>query len=430
MPDEQPLSSTSPRRVVYLRLPLRNIPIVFYSLFLLFIFTLPFENIDLSFIPGASSLARMAGLLFFACALLYPNISFRIPPRVFWWFVGYVLVFVLQGLLVPDVFFKEFVTRLITFFQLLILFWIASNILQEERLARGALYTFAIASILAAFAMILGLPGFVPVKGVLDGGRLTLSGFNPNNFSIILALAAVILIGLGLNKSAKFFWNRLLCPILTLPLLVAIVNTGSRIGVIAFILGTALYPLPYRRSKRKLTAIMWAILGLIGIGYLSFTNPTSLSRWTQTYQKGDTTRDRILAASVEMITEQPLLGWQPIVFWYELGSRLGREKRDAHNLVFHLLLEVGVIGTLPFLVGLYLCARGAWKGRTGNFGILPLALLVTIFVGNMAHTWLTRKPLWLVLALAAASAFIGRTSGRVILLPRVSRSFPAPPIQR
>ena len=48
--------------------------------------------------------------------------------------------------------------------------------------------------------------------------------------------------------------------------------------------------------------------------------------------------------------------------------------RDAHNLLLHLLLEGGIVGTLPFLVGLWLCGQSAWKARSKPLGLLPLAL--------------------------------------------------------
>src|SRR5262249_3510321 len=95
--------------------------------------------------------------------------------------------------------------------------------------------------------------------------------------------------------------------------------------------------------------------------------------------------------------------------------KLGGE-RDAHNLVLHLFLEVGLIGAMPFLIGLGLCARAAWKGRSGRLGVLPLALLLTVFAINLAHTWLSHKLMWLVLALALATASAShRGQGRRIV---------------
>ena len=115
-----------------------------------------------------------------------------------------------------------------------------------------------------------------------------------------------------------------------------------------------------------------------------------------------------------MFFERPFLGWRPIVAFYELGKRenvysgewtVGGYK-DSHNLFLHLLLEVGIIGTLPFLVGILVCTNLAWKARMGMFGFMPMALLATILVFNLAHNEIKKKDLWMFLAVAASSGII------------------------
>src|SRR5207245_5183467 len=114
--------------------------------------------------------------------------------------------------------------------------------------------------------------------------------------------------------------------------------------------------------------------------YTVVSDPNSSSRWQAAYEKGDTAgRDRIYTAAINMILERPVFGWQPVASYYELGSRLNwRGPRDAHNLFLALLVDVCLVGTLPFLVGLCFCTQAAWKARLGPFGLLPLVLLGTI----------------------------------------------------
>src|SRR5207244_1509334 len=162
--------------------------------------------------------------------------------------------------------------------------------------------------------------------------------------------------------------------------------TGSRGGIVAFLIGVALYVLPYRRSKRKMIAILGVVIAVVGFVYTVVNDQSTLSRLERTYETGDTAgRDKITAASKEMISEKPLLGWRPVVLWYELGARTRSPFiiRDAHNLFLHLLLEVGLLGATPFLIGLGLCVRAAWTARVCSLGLLPLVLLVTMIVGNM-----------------------------------------------
>ena len=129
-----------------------------------------------------------------------------------------------------------------------------------------------------------------------------------------------------------------------------------------------------------------------------------------------------------MFVERPGLGWQPLMSGHELGRRVYHLShsggRDAHNLFLHLLLEGGIVGALPFLVGLWLCGQSAWKARSKPLGLLPLALFCAVLASSMAHTDLRRKPFWLVLALASAATPLtagDTTQHRMLLIRRPAR---------
>jgi O-antigen ligase len=172
------------------------------------------------------------------------------------------------------------------------------------------------------------------------------------------------------------------------------------------VLGVACYALPYRSSKRKMVAFLGATIAVVGVVYIVVNNSTALSRLEASYATGDTSgRGEIFAAAIEMIAEKPLLGWRPVVWAYELGSREGRHYRvrDAHNLVLHLLLEVGLLGAVPFLIGLGLCVRAAWIARVRSLGLLPLAWLVNAIATGMILTPIRNKCFWLAVILSLAS---------------------------
>jgi hypothetical protein len=92
--------------------------------------------------------------------------------------------------------------------------------------------------------------------------------------------------------------------------------------------------------------------------------------------------------------------------------------------MFHLLLEVGLLGAVPFFVGLWLCLTGAWKARAGKYGNLPFALLAMTLSANLTHTYLGRKPQWLILAfaVAAAATAVQRTAAARYLIRHPLRS--------
>jgi len=244
--------------------------------------------------------------------------------------------------------------------------------------------------------------------------RAAALGYNPNELSGMIALGMVILIGFQLEEHRWRLWQKVLCLISTLLSLGVLVRTGSRAGIGMLVIGVSMYLLALGRSRRKMTTIAVAVCILIAIGYMVVINPLAAARWGEAYYEGDTSgRDRIFSAALEMIVERPILGWGP-TFGGELGHRIRRlgGPRDAHNLIFHLFLEVGALGAVPFLVGLGICTRAAWKGRMGKLGILPFALLITTLASNLAGTGLTKKQMWLVLALALATASTEERQGK------------------
>ena len=107
-----------------------------------------------------------------------------------------------------------------------------------------------------------------------------------------------------------------------------------------------------------------------------------------------------------MFSERPLGGWGPITNQFEVARRIDERavpRRDAHNLVLELLTATGVVGAIPFLVGLGLCVRAGWRARSGPLGIAPLAVLMGVMMGTVSGTWIASKILWFALALTLAA---------------------------
>jgi O-antigen ligase len=319
------------------------------------------------------------------------------------WFLVFLTIDTITGLFLgPDEYITAVVASSFQLIQLVIMLWIASDLLKDDRIARSVLLAYVIVLAIIAIGVVLQIPGFYADEGE---GRFSGVDQNPNDLATNLAIAIVIVVGLLLYTSAR---KRFLLG-LSIPLLGAIVMTGSRGGFLGFVIGCMVYLLPYARSKRGLTSILCVVVVIASTLFLVAKDPDSLERWEKTYYESDLTgRDEIFSLAVGMISEQPAFGWQPVNWVYQLGNRVGGKwaiiGRDAHNLFLALLLEVGVIGTVPYLIALWLCARSAWRGRAGNQGLLPLALLVTILVCGMSGTTLHSKVQWFICALTLASA--------------------------
>jgi O-antigen ligase len=173
------------------------------------------------------------------------------------------------------------------------------------------------------------------------------------------------------------------------------------------VIGCSIFLMPYRHSRRKMMALALGTFGILTVAYLVVQDPEASDRWLMAYEGDTAGRDKIIAAAIEMIAEKPIWGWQPTVAFLERAWRLGRKGgMDAHNLILYVLLEVGVVGTIPFIIGVASCVRQSWKARVGRLGILPVALLGVMLAANMTHTSLKYKPTWFFLALGLAAGSV------------------------
>jgi O-antigen ligase len=395
--------------------------------FLLFVFTIALEAMDLPFLnSGTFSIARLSGLILFGSYFFYHNPltgkSLPAMPRPLWWFLVYLAVYLIHLPFVAGEDRGQFTSRFYTMVQLCIFFWVASSLLRSPKMTKDVLWAYAVSWFIVAAGLLFNLPGFaIEEMGRAGEQRLTVEGYNPNGLAIASSVAVLSLIGLFVNKQLKGFMANALVLSMIIPLVVAIAKTGSRGGAVVLAAGFVVFLLPIGKSSRKVAAWLLAAVCTVGIVYFIATNPGILVRWEKTYYEGDTAgRQNIVAAGAEMILERPLLGWG----YTEVGRELAYREmgwtdrgRDAHNLILHLLLEVGVVGTIPFIAGMFLCARAAWKARQGFHGMLPLAILATMFASVVTGNLLARKVWWLVLALVMGA------ESQALGLDRLRRAF-------
>ena len=200
------------RHIVILR---ESIPAAVRWLFMLFVVTIPFEAAGTNLLTELS-IARLIGLLFVLIYFFYYNPFLRtrnLPPipSTMWWFLGYIAVYILNCFFVSEEFRYRAISGLITLAQLIVFFWIASSLLEDDKIARKIIIIYSVASTVLALGVLFQLPGFSSQAQDL-GGRVTGLGENPNSIGELMALAAVGLIGVNLsnvsNRYEPFFWCR------------------------------------------------------------------------------------------------------------------------------------------------------------------------------------------------------------------------------
>jgi O-antigen ligase len=250
-------------------------------------------------------------------------------------------------------------------------------------------------------------------RAVWTGGeRVSAFGQNPNLSAIIMASGLAAVVGLLVLRRPQLR-RPVLLAVPAAPLLAwAIIQTGSRGGLASAAVGLVVLLFSGKTFAGRLRHGLLGVVAVGGLAYAAMHSPTMHNRMVANsevaYLAG---RERIYPAALEMIREKPLTGWGPVENQYEIAARIREKhklKRDAHNLVLELLTSTGIIGAVPFLMGLVLCVDGAVRARHGALGLLPLGIALTVLTGTISGTWIASKVVWLALGLALAAGLYWR----------------------
>jgi O-antigen ligase len=395
-------------------------PIVLWAFYLL-VCSIPFELPDR---PFPIEIPTLTAFIFLLATAFDLRACFARRPLAVTCFAVWLYLFAVAALwagrdpaatalVTPD--YRAQVFKL--FLQLLeavLTFWAAYNVLRSPTVARRALLGFAVA---CSFRALLPLVGIARTARVQWGGAIRVSALdqNANNSAMILAAGLVALLGLEYSMGRPAVrWRWLTWPVIGL-LVVSVVDTGSRGGLVALAVGLVVFALGGQGNRW--TRVRHAFVVACAVGLLvvaTYTSDVMRKRFEDTLESGAAAgRERIYPALLEMFRQRPVLGWGPVNNKYELGLRLDeriRRRRDAHNLVLEVLTSTGLVGAVPFLAGVGLCVAAAWRARHRAHGILPSALAAVLLSNNMVGNWIDSKLLWLVLAYGLASLTYAQAS--------------------
>jgi len=369
----------------------------------LLVASIPFEYPDRS-IP--LEIPTLTGTIFLLGTLLHPRRCYGWVPAPVLWFGVYLLVFLLATV-VGGEHVSEAVFEFIVVLQGVLVLLAAGNLMRRETIAARAM-----ATLVAACAIRASLPfiGFARTSSAVwtGGERVSALGQNANSAAMILAAGMVTLIGLAFARQRGSLMRLVLAAAIGGLIGFAVLETGSRGGLLALVGGVLVFALSANTLRVRLRNAAVGMLAIVLLIFGALHLPVMKNRWEDSMRTGNMAgREQLYPALWTMFLEKPLLGWGPVTNTYELAARIGereRPARAAHNIGLELLTATGLVGALPFLMGAWLCVRAAWRARRGLHGVLPLALCCSVFLSNMSGDWIASKLIWLVLAFAYASA--------------------------
>ena len=352
--------------------------------------------------------------LFLAATMLQPTVSFARMHAGLLALLTFVLVYAGSALAHgwPD---NMHVAQMLLFIvQAMLMAWAAFNLMQYDRLARRALWWYVAGCFIRT---VLPMTGLVEHSGHVEGStgaeRVSAFGQDPNYSAMLLS--AALLISLGLNFGPRRVSNQSKLVGLGLAgfFALAIVNTGSRGGLIALVAGVGCFALAKARNPMdRIRSTGIVVVGLMAITYFVMTSYVMRKR-IETTASGEVSmagREVLFPNLWNMFLEKPLNGWGPVNNYYEVVVR-GTElvlrpeqvSKDPHNLFLELLTSTGLLGTVPFVLALALCFRAAWRARDGDYGVIPLALMAVFLMANVSLNQVAHKPFWFFMAFALAT---------------------------
>jgi O-antigen ligase len=371
------------------------------SLYLL-VGSIPFEYPERT-IP--LEIPTLTAAVFLTGTLLHPRRCFGQVPAPVLCFGLYLLALILAAV-VGGEHTAEAASDYVVVLQGVLVLLAAGNLMRDEAIATRVMVTLIAACSVRAALPLLGLAR--TTSAVWTGGeRVSALGQNANSAAMILSAGLVALIGLAYSSRSRTRGGHVVTLGLAALLGFAVLETGSRGGLVALLGGVLVFALAAETSRARLrnAVIALAAVALLIAGTLQL--PIMKNRWEESVRTGNLAgREQLYPALWGMFLERPVFGWGPVANTYELANRIGereRSHRAAHNIVLELLTATGLVGTLPFLLGAWLCVHRAWQSRHRVHSVLPLALLVLVFLSNMSGDWIASKLLWIVLAFAAAS---------------------------
>ncbi len=359
-------------------------------------------------------LPTIVAALFIATTVLEPKACFQRIPQALLWFLGYLYVFAVSALWHGWSDTTEMAQFFLFLVQAILVFWAGFNLMCDEHIAGRVLWSFVIGCLVRGALPLFGVGRTALEERWTGGERVTAFGQDPNFSATLLAAGLIALIGLTHGPSRSALRPRLLAWPLAALLGIAVLDTGSRGGLVALAVALLAFVFSYTPTlKSRFKHVLGVVLAVGALVAGVMQTEVMRNRFEATVAEGTMAgREKMFPALWDMFLEKPLAGWGPTNNEYELAKRapfMDRTSRSAHNLFLELLTATGLVGALPFLVALGLCLRAAWRGRRGPYGILPVALLALFVIAGMSLDLLAHKPLWFVLAFALASE--SRASG-------------------
>jgi len=368
-----------------------------WALLYAFVFTIPWEKSV--WVPAVGSIARFLGLFAFAAgafvairyrALRRPNAALLFAML----FVGWSAATWLWSVDPAST-----LRRTQTFVELLAMFWLIWNACRtsdrQRYLMQAYVFGAAAASSIAFWRYFHNRQTYYL--------RYAASGFDPNDFGLVLALAIPLALYLALRERAVRWIYLAIVP----ALVAAVVLTASRASLIATFAAFTFAIFAWRAADPAFRIVSVALVVALGLSLFRFapapqrqrlaTIPSEMARGTFH------DRTRIWKSGLKVLKQHPILGVGSGAYPKAVEPWLGKPKVAgfqyvAHNTFLSVLVECGAVG-----FAIYAALLGTLTLFIRTMRPLERWLWIVVAaawaVGVSTLTWEHYKPTWLMMAL-------------------------------
>jgi O-antigen ligase len=379
----------------------RTIEPLAWALLWAFVFTIPWEKSV--WVPAVGSIARFLGLLAFAAGALViirrrkprpPNAALVLAAL----FVAWSAATWFWSLDPPAT-----LRRTRTFVELFAMLWLVWEFCREPARQRRLMQAYVLG---AAAACGIAFWRYLHHRQTYYL-RYAASGFDPNDFGIVLALALALALYLALRERSPIRWVWFaIAP----TLMAAILLTASRAALIATFAAFTFSILTWRSADRAFRMVSLTLAAALALSLVRFAPAPQRQRLatipSELASGALHGRTRIWKTGLRVFKQHPLLGIGSGAYPKAVEPWLGTPKIAgfqyvAHNTFLSVLVECGAVG---FAIYALLLATLAFfvRAMPPLERSLWIAVAAAWAIGVSTLTWEHYKPAWLMTALITA----------------------------
>lgn len=247
------------------------------------------------------------------------------------------------------------------FFQAGVLFVVLVDIFRDRRAVSGAVVAFFLSCLVMSLMTHAGMGLTFVSVGELN--RVGVQGVNLNQQAFRYGLAVLGVCGWCLSRWPRLRSREWLLLGCAMSMLLALVRTGSRGGVVMLAVGLVLGLGLFARRRLLGAYVTFVPVLVVSVLAVVLRTPVVEERFSQIEEGQTGMRMELNRSAWEMFKERPLVGWGGSYIDY-LGQEVGLNKPIAtHNTYTQVLVAFGLAGFLPWALMVGLPGWRLWRAR-------------------------------------------------------------------